>query len=326
MKNALTYIFFQTLKLLITIASGLGKRKKLFIFIYHRVLDKPDFMRPDEVDKAKFNWHMELLKKYFNVLPLHEALDKLENHCLPNRAVCITFDDGYADNYHNAFPILKQFKHPATFFIANGFLNGGRMWNDTIIEAIRNFQHTELDLNTINLGKYDLTDNTKKASVALNIIRQIRHLAPDQRDRCTNYIATLSQNLPTNLMMTSEQVKELHRHNMEIGGHTVSHPILAKLELTEAEKEIVDNKSFLENLLSTPIRYFAYPNGRLNEDYLPEHALLVKNIGYQAAVSTHRGCASDNDDRWQLRRFTPWDNSQLKFMLRLFFKYYSSKK
>lgn len=325
MKRAFNLILFELLKTLLTMASGLGKRKKLFIFIYHRVLDKPDFMLPDEVDKTRFHWQMELLHKYFNVLSLHDALDKMANHSLPSRAVCITFDDGYADNYNNALPILKKFNQSATFFIANGFLNGGRMWNDTIIEAVRNFPQAELDLTTIGLGKYDVATNTEKAANALHIIRKIRHLPLSQRDQYTAYIASLSQNLPNDLMMSTEQLKQLHQSGMEIGGHTVSHPILAKLELKEAETEIVENKDFLENLLNIPVRYFAYPNGKANADYLPQHKELVNNVGYQAALSTHWGYANDASDRWQLPRFTPWDATPLKFMFRLFLKYYSAK-
>ena len=110
------------LKQLATLASGFGKKKKLFILIYHRVLDEPDFMRPGEVDKIKFAWQMELLSKYFNVLSMSDALEKIQKNTLPPRAVCITFDDGYADNYHNALPILKNNQLTATFFISSGYL------------------------------------------------------------------------------------------------------------------------------------------------------------------------------------------------------------
>lgn len=318
-------IFLKTLKVLTTIASGTSKRKKLFILIYHRVLDKPDFMRQGEVDKAAFTWQMELLSKYFNVLPLHDALQKMHTHTLPPRAVCITFDDGYADNYTNALPILKQFNLLATFFIANGFLNGGRMWNDTVIEAVRNFQQSELDLTQIALGQFDVSDYGKKCQAAGQIIQQIKYMPPAQRDQLTVFIAAQSQNLPDNLMMTTEQLKQLHQNGMEIGGHTVSHPILAKLDAQIALQEITENKIFLENLLNAPLRFFAYPNGKPLEDYLPQQLQIVKDAGYQAALSTQWGVAHRSSDRWQLPRFTPWDSTPLKFMLRMTCKYYTTK-
>ncbi|MDO9047793.1 MAG: polysaccharide deacetylase family protein [Methylobacter sp.] len=313
---------FKILKTLATIASGTGKRKKLFILIYHRVLDKPDFMRPGEVDNAAFTWQMELLAKYFNVLPLHDALQKMQIHTLPSRAVCITFDDGYADNYTNALPILKQFNLSATFFIANGFLNGGRMWNDTVIEAVRNFPLPELDLAAIDLGRFDVSDQSKKRQTAEQIIGQIKHLPAVQRDQLAAHVGMQSQNLPGNLMMTTEQLKQLYQSGMEIGGHTVNHPILAKLDNQIAEQEVTVNKIFLENILNTSLRFFAYPNGKPDQDYNQQQIPLIKNAGYQAALSTQWGVAQQISDIWQLPRFTPWDKSPIKFMLRMITLYH----
>lgn len=314
-------ILFKMLEALATIASGTSKRKKLFILIYHRVLDKPDFMRPGEVDKVAFTWQMELLAKYFNVLPLHDALQKMQTDTLPSRAVCITFDDGYADNYTNALPILKKFNLSATFFIANGFLNGGRMWNDTVIEAVRNFHLSELDLTAIGLERFDVSDHDKKYLASTKIIQRIKHLPPVQRDQHTVFIATQSQNLPDNLMMTTEQLKQLHQSGMEIGGHTVNHPILAKLEDEIAEQEVIENKKFLEKLLNTSLRFFAYPNGKPFEDYLSQQVQIIKNVGYYGALSTQWGVAYRSCDQWQLPRFTPWDSTPIKFMLRMILYY-----
>lgn len=302
---------------LATLASGIGKRRKLLIMIYHRVLDEPDFMRPGEVDKVTFTWQMQLLAKHFNVLPLAEAMDRMQNDTLPSRSICITFDDGYADNYNNALPILQKFNLTATFFIANGFLNGGRMWNDTVIEAIRNFSDSVLDLTEIGLGQFDMFSENQKVQATNKIIQQIKHLAIEKRDEYTAYIAAQSQNLPDDLMMTSEQLKKLYQSGMEIGGHTVNHPILAKLDDEAANREIQQNKLFLEQLLNVTSRFFAYPNGKPDADYLQQHLQMVRQNGYQAAVSTHWGVATQSSDPWQLPRFTPWDNTPLKFMIRI---------
>lgn len=313
------------LKPLASIASGIGKPKKLSILIYHRVLDQPDYMRPDEIDKVIFSWHMQLLANYFNVLPLSEALERMHADTLPPRAVCITFDDGYADNLINALPILKQFDLTATFFIASGFLNGGRMWNDTVIEAVRNMQTATLDLTEIDLGLLDIADDTRKSLAAQQIIRQIKHLPIDKRQQYADFIATKSQNLPNHLMMTTEQLITLSQSGVEIGGHTVTHPILAKLDDAAATQEIQQNKAFLESVLNKPIRLFAYPNGKPNLDYQPQQIEFVQQAGYQAAVSTVWGVADRNSDSWQLPRFTPWDKSPEKFMLRMIKNYFSSK-
>lgn len=316
-------ILLKILQPFATLASGIGKRKKLFILIYHRVLDEPDYMRPGEVDKAAFTWQMELLAKHFNVLPLEEALQRMQNDSLPPRAVSITFDDGYADNYTNALPILQQFNLTATFFIASGFLNGGRMWNDTVIEAVRNFAGPVLDLSEIGLGLFEVNNESQRSQAASQIILQIKHLSFKQRDQNTQFIAAQSQDFPSNLMMTDDEVRLLHQRGMTIGGHTVNHPILSKLDSTSVAQEINDNKAYLESLLDSSIQLFAYPNGKPDQDYLPEHVALVKQAGYQAAVATQWGVVNEHSDKWQLPRFTPWDRSHTRFMLRMISRLYS---
>ncbi len=318
-------LFLNGLKHLATLSSGIGKQKKILILIYHRVLDEPDFMRPGEVDRKVFSWHMELLAKYFNVLPLADALEQLHKDSLPSRAVCITFDDGYADNCFNALPILKQNQLTATFFIASGYLNGGRMWNDTIIETLRDYSEKQLDLSKLDLGLYNTKTNIEKEQAAGQIIKKIKHLEPQQRQEYTDYIAdTFAIELPDNLMLTNDQLLNLYQKDMEIGGHTVTHPIMAKTEKKILQAELEENKSFLESLMNNKIRYFAYPNGKPGQDYLPEQVDLVKDSGYLGAVSTEWGVAIKTSDVFQLPRFTPWDNNPIKFMIRMILRYRAS--
>ena len=110
----------------------LQTRKKQYVSIltYHQVLPEFDYMRPREPTVSDFEWQMELLAKYFNPISLSDALTALEYGELPERAVCVTFDDGYANNEELAMPILTRLGIPATVFVSTNFLNGGRMWND----------------------------------------------------------------------------------------------------------------------------------------------------------------------------------------------------
>ena len=85
--------------------------------------------------------------------------------------------------------------------------------------------------------------------------------------------------------------------------------------------EVVESKNYLEDLLGTEVKYFAYPNGRPGIDYRMEHRDIVEIAGFEAAVSTNWGVASSLSDKWQLPRFTPWDNTPLRFMIRLLLNY-----
>lgn len=296
---------------------GFGRRRKLAILIYHRVLSEPDFMRPDEIDVFTFAWQMELLARYFNVMPLADAVDRLQRGDLPPRAACITFDDGYADNATVALPILKRWNLPATFFIAAGFLDGGRMWNDTVLETVRRLDGERLDLSQIGQGVHAIGTPEEKSRTGYRLLNRLKHLPPRQRAEYVDYIASRVDGLPDDLMMSSAQVKALHADGMEIGGHTMSHPILANLSEDEARKEIAEGKDKLEAIIKERIRFFAYPNGKPVKDYKPEQVGMVRDLGFQAAVSTTWGVACNRSDILQLPRFTPWDRSPTKFMARL---------
>ncbi len=315
-KPTLTRAILKTLQPLATWRST-RSGGQLFILIYHQVLDKPDFMRPDTVDKNAFTWQMELLARHFNVLPLTQGLDQLQEGTLPPRAVSITFDDGYADNVTQALPILQRFNLSATFFIANGFLNGGRMWNDTVIESIRSITTPQIDLTFMGLNSAEIKTPEQKYQTAQQIIKTIKHLDPEQRQCYTTQLADQARTLPSDLMMTTEQLQHLHQSGMIIGGHTVNHPILARLDNETAQAEIRQNKQNLEQQLDTQLTLFAYPNGKPEQDYRVEHADMVRAAGYQAAVSTQWGVASQTSDLWQLPRFTPWDQEPVRFMGRI---------
>ena len=125
---------------------------RLSVLIYHRVPAEPDELLPGEPHAAEFERSMLWVKSVFNVIPLAEGVDGIKTGRLPPRALSITFDDGYANNATVAAPILKRLGLHATFFIATGFLDGGRMFNDTVIEAVRACRFERLDLEPLGLG------------------------------------------------------------------------------------------------------------------------------------------------------------------------------
>lgn len=300
---------------------GTQGKQRLSILIFHRVLPGHDPMRPAEPTVDEFDWQMRLLREHFSPLPLLEGVERLRAGDLPGNAICVTFDDGYADNEKYAMPILKKYNVPATVFISTGFLNGGRMWNDSIIEVLRSYEASSLDLRELNLDLYELGSDAQRLDAIARIIRKIRPLDPGERQRLTTEIEKLGSNLPDNLMLTDEQARSLARNGVAIGAHTVNHPILASIGVESARKEILDSKSHLENLVQEAINVFAYPNGRPDIDYLSEHRKLVSDAGFKAAVSTHWGVSTAQSDCFQLPRFTPWDRQELKFAIRLLASY-----
>ena len=306
------------MKFLPSIFSPAGKHAKLSIVIYHRVLLEPDLLLGQKGDIASFDTQLRILSRNFNILPLSQAVKLLRSNTLPSRAVCITFDDGYADNAEIALPILKKYSAVATFFVSSGVLNGGRMWNDTVIESIRGAQGDILDLTQLGLGSYSIQTVAERQTVLMMLIDKLKYMPQKQRHEWVDKLSTIiAAALPDNLMMTSDQVRKLHREGMEIGAHTISHPILARIDNAIAYNEIAEGKKILEEIINAPVNLFAYPNGKPNKDYLVDHVKMVKEIGFDAAVSTAWGAAQKGNDIYQLPRFTPWDLNEEFFVLRM---------
>jgi len=118
-------------------------------------------------------------------------------------------------------------------------------------------------------------------------------------------------------MMTSDALCRLRASGMEVGAHTVTHPILARVDPARAEREIRESKRRLEAIAGSAVMLFAYPNGRPGRDYLPEHVRMVREAGFEGAVTTAHGVANAASDPFQLPRFTPWDKTPGRFVLRL---------
>ncbi|MGD9835303.1 MAG: polysaccharide deacetylase family protein [Piscinibacter sp.] len=288
------------------------------ILIFHRVLPAHDPLNPDEPDADEFEQRLRWVRSWFDVIPLSEAVGRLRENRLPPRAMSITFDDGYADNEEVAAPILQRLGLPATFFISTGYLDGGCMWNDRVIEAVRHCGDPRLDLTSLGLATYPLTTPAQRRAAIVAILNGIKHLDPAQRSQRTAQIVAACGDRPSPaLMMSSDQLRRLRASGMEIGGHTVSHPILTRLDLESARSEMAEGKARLERLLGEPVTLFAYPNGVPGQDYAAEHARLARECGFEAAVSTAWGAARAGTDPFQLPRFTPWDRSRLRFGARL---------
>lgn len=297
-------------------------KNKLAVLIYHRVRVDDDPLTPYDITVEQFESEIALLSRYFNVLSLETALDYLQSNALPERSVCITFDDGYMDQLTIAVPVLRKYGLTATFFVPTGYLESGCMWNDMVIESIRCFSGRELNLDNCGLGCYKVETVSQKRNAIARLITQIKRLHPDQRQEAINDLSNLAEySVPGDLMMGEEHVKRLVSLGMEVGSHTNMHPLLTSLNDKEAYSEIVESKKKLESIVSREIKYFAYPNGKPYEDYMPEHVEICKKAGFQAAFSTAKGVVTNASDLYQLPRFTPWDSKSSKFMLRLLGNY-----
>lgn len=291
----------------VSVASQFGAHRrsqaepKLWILMYHRVLPKQDFRYNMEepgmiVTPETFSMHMQEIKRHFDVVSLNDWVTlKQQGLPLPAKACAVTFDDGWADNYEYAFPILKATKTPATLFaVAELIGTDFQFWPNIVLALLLNDLRIELDRHPLFAKVTNLlaaTHTTIDREYAAAYIAQLKYY-PDSdiflalaEIRSTELLAG---KLP-HALMSWEQLTEMRNSGLvEIGSHTCNHKRLsAALSTDQLTHEIKDSKLLLEEKLAAPINLFCFPNG----DYNSETLDLVKN-NYAAAVTTKRGIVS----------------------------------
>lgn len=290
----------------------------LSILLFHRVLAVADPFRTGDLTAEQFSSIVSSLARNFAVLSLEEGIDRLRRNSLPKSALAITFDDGYRDNLEIAAPILATHGLPATFFIATGFLDGSWMWNDRIIEACRRTNVASACISALGIEALDLGSEAARVTAAHAIIDKAKHLPFDER---LAVVVNLEDQLHVQLdhgpMLDPHGLRQLRRQGMAIGAHTVTHPILTKIDDTRARSEINDSRDQLVAILREPIRLFAYPNGRPGRDFVANHVHMVAEAGFESALSTAPLTARPGMDPYELPRFTPWDKTEWRFTTRL---------
>jgi len=196
------------------------------------------------------------------------------------------------------------------------------MWNDSIIETVRRAPAGPLALQEFGLDTVTLADDATRGEVAGRILKSIKHRPFEERQRLVScFCDRVGRRLPDDLMMTNSQVRELYDAGMEIGAHTMTHPILKMLSDADARLQILDSSQALEKIIGQRITGFAYPNGRPGDDYAVRDRNLVESLGFSYALSTVAAVATSDSDCFQLPRFTPWDREPAAWLARLMLMY-----
>lgn len=222
------------------------------------------------------------------------------------RFACLTFDDGYRDNYQVALPILQALEVPATVYITSGFIDGAALAWWYGLEAILN-QHPLLILRMEDQEQRWLATEPAQKHVAYQQACQcLRAAAPAVRAQA---LRNLEQDYRLDFraislaqMLTKAMLRELAASDLvELGAHTVSHPALSALPLAEARTEINASKQALEAQYGVPVRHFAYPYGDRTA-VNPAVQALAQECGFASAVLAYGGPLQSNADHYALPR------------------------
>jgi peptidoglycan/xylan/chitin deacetylase (PgdA/CDA1 family) len=262
------------------------------ILIYHRVGSDGDDFVP-AISPEGFARHMRVLRQHFLPMSLTDVLTAAERREVPARAVVVTFDDGYRDVLTHAVPVLRRFDIPATLYVATAFMeDGASMWNDRIGCALRTTRCPQLEALD-GLEPLPLQTPAERHAALRRVLHTLKRRPPAERD-----------------------AREIRRHGLEVGAHTVHHPILSALAPETAWSEIVGSKRAIEAQLQAPVQHFAYPNGTA-DDFDDTTRAQVARAGFASAVSTLFGVNSAATNRYALHRGGPWEEDTAAFNVKL---------
>jgi len=218
-------------------------------------------------------------------VPLDWLIDQiLQNGEIPPKVACITFDDGYKDNYVFAFPILKKYDIPATIFLTTGYVGG--LWPH--LEARFSIWNTRIPKFDIEgLGCHLLDSSENRISAMNSVELQLDNLPWKEKTQALEtLIDVLDVDFPNEIRnaysFTWEEVAEMAENSISFGSHTVTHTNLTKLPIDEAREEIIQSKEQIERAIGVPCTLFAYPNGKCNSKIIS----LLKEHAFKGAVVT----------------------------------------
>lgn len=304
--NMFTYRTNQTIKNFVKILlsyllyySGITSIFKRFrqktpaILAYHSI--NQITLKPLEIEQepVSFEQQIRYLKDHYKILSLSEFLEfKNNGGKYPSNSVLITLDDGYRDNYTNAYPVLRKYDVPAVFFLTvNPLETKEPLFFDVLRFAVIKTSRLILDLGDVGLSKYLLDKENEEAT--LMAIREIteyaKQLDGDSKAQLSKIIYTrlgfdVKEIKDAQSYLSWNEVNEMLKNGIEFGSHSMAHSRLTSLSFLECKEELVQSKKVIEERIGRRIRTLAYPFGG-SKDYNGIVEKAAYEAGYECAFS-----------------------------------------
>jgi len=327
-------------------------RPGALILLYHRVAALPSDPQRLCVTPQHFDEQLQVLSKLASPTGLRELAAGVSKGAVKPHSVVLTFDDGAADNLHQARPILERYDCPATVFIASGFVDSGQeFWWDqlegillqpgSLPESLRltvngkpfdqqlgpsaHYSHQEFErCKQWNVLDQDVPGERQR--IYLSLFNLLRPLPPERRSQVIDILRewahTNKIGRHTHKVLSHREVRRLAQGGLvEIGAHTVTHPVLSSISAAQQRAEIQDSKRRLEEIIDQPVLSFAYPYGE-RSDYTAETVRIVRDEGFSLACSNFKGVVQPGADLFQLPRFVvgDWNGEEFERRLKEWFR------
>jgi peptidoglycan/xylan/chitin deacetylase (PgdA/CDA1 family) len=284
-----------------------GRRPRALVLVYHRVGERGLDPWHQTIDPEIFAGQMETLARDWSPLSLAELVEGFDRRRLPERAVAVTLDDGYADNLEVAAPILLEHGIPATLFVASDLVDAGipPWWDELVsllLEPARLPATLRLSSGNGDTWQIPPVDDEEKRSAASTLTPWDAEPGTRLRAFYEVWLALRAVDAPTREaaldeiadwsdaprpagrpLLTWEQLREFAAlPGLELGAHTLTHPVLPSCSLEGARAEIIGSADRLRAETGMEVEQFAYPFGA----WSPSVARLVADLGFGAAYTT----------------------------------------
>ncbi len=272
--------------------------KYVCVLYYHRVCNLSRDTWKLSVPPKLFTEHIKFLKEHYRLLRFEDDWKDIHE-----KSIVITFDDGYADNFQYALPILEKYKAPATVFVCTE--PSGEFWWDTLDRIIYNASESKDNLNW-NGMKLSLSTVSERKKTCYALHPHFKAMLPEFRVKALQELANIlnvsfDRINDENRLLSDQELRLLSESPyITIGGHTITHTSLTIEPTFLQQKEISNSKAQIESLIEKSINVFSYPFGT-REDFTRESEKIVQDCGYKKAASTIHGLA-DNANTLRIPR------------------------
>jgi peptidoglycan/xylan/chitin deacetylase (PgdA/CDA1 family) len=294
-------------------------RSRAVVLMYHRVIPRNQLdeiaSHPGIVVEAEtFESHLRFLRRHMNVVSAREFVDCMAAAGgFPPRTCLVTFDDGWADSYSQAYPLLRKHGVPALFFLAVGYIGTqARFWQETLIGALvralrlpdgkADPRVREL-LTKVGCDPERLVDDAGSKATIQDEVCRLKHVPEKTRGELLDAAARLPGSVAQAIAHADgflhwQQAREMAAGGMEFGSHSSRHELLTMLRPEQVARELASSKEVLERELSSEAWTLSYPNGSEDADV----RRLAAECGYRAGFGTEAGLVDPSDDRYAIRR------------------------
>ncbi|MDG2303918.1 MAG: polysaccharide deacetylase family protein [Candidatus Binatia bacterium] len=269
----------------------------------HLCLDPGLAVRPEHFDRQ-----CAYLARHYNVISLDEMVTRLiEGKPLPPKAVALTFDDGYLDNYTQAFPILEQHGLNATFYVTTNCIDNEEiLWTGLLRFVVFTTEVPVLETHEPMAFRLPLGSPEERKEAFTKLVVTMKNVPTARRLELLEAVRVAGEIDDTSalsgIMMSWDQVREMHKAGMIFGAHTLTHPNLPNATPEEAQREIDGSGKALAEQINEPIRHFSYPNGRGSAHLTEAVKGMVRDAKFDSATTSVTGSVQIGDDPFALKR------------------------